>query len=126
MRSHALALLARQRGGIRIFYNFELVLLVLVEEAIEGCWGKVEGLGDEGGEGAGQGRHCGDVRFVSWAEVGEERGVRPLVWGQEVVVEGVSGFTDGMGGGEIDLFAPVGGVGGDFIPELVVAWGRGK
>ena len=32
----------RERSGVGVFYYFELVLLVFVEEAVEGCGGEVE------------------------------------------------------------------------------------
>ena len=65
------------------------MLLVGVEKAVEGGWREGEGFSDEGGEGRGEGGHLRDVGFVDGAEGGEEEGVRPLVWGSEVGVEGV-------------------------------------
>lgn len=38
------AVLDRERTGVRIFDDFEFMLLIGVEEAVEGCWGQVEGF----------------------------------------------------------------------------------
>ena len=35
-----------ERGGIRVFDDFQLVLLVRIKEAVEGCWGEMKGFGD--------------------------------------------------------------------------------
>jgi len=69
---HALIL---TRGGegrcVWVFDDFQFVLLVSVEKAIEGRGWEVEGFGYEGGEFGGDARHVGDVGFVSLAEGGE-------------------------------------------------------
>ena len=71
--------------------------------------------------------HGGDIALVSGAEIGEEGSAGPLVWGEEVVVEGGGGGEGvGVGGGEVDLFAPVGAVGGGFVAEFVVAFWVGE
>ena len=54
VRTNALALFAAfgvQSGGVGVFDDFELVLLVGVEEAVEGGRWEEEGLGNEGREG---------------------------------------------------------------------------
>ena len=40
------------------------------------------------------------------------------------MVERVGRFADGVRGREVNLFAPVGCVGGDFVAEFVVTWRR--
>lgn len=75
-------------GCIWVFDYFKLVLLVAVEEAVEGCWGEEKRFGYQGGEGCRKGGHVRYVGFVGWAEFGEGDRVGPLVWGEEVVVEG--------------------------------------
>ncbi len=35
-----------ERGGVRVFDDFQLVLLVRIKEAVEACWGEMEGFGD--------------------------------------------------------------------------------
>jgi len=47
----------------------------------------------------------------------------PLVGGEEVVVEGGGGGGEGMGRGEVELFALVGKVGGGFGGGEGVPWG---
>ena len=80
MRTYALGLVRAWEGGdVGIFHYLELVLLVGVEEAVEGCRGEGEGLGDQGGEGRGEVGHLGDVGFVSGAELGKVRWIRPLI-----------------------------------------------
>lgn len=108
-----------------IFDDFEFMLLIGVEEAIERCGREEERFGDQSGEFSGEGGHVRDVAFEGGAEVREEGSARPLVWGEEVVVAW-GGGCEGVGvwGGEVDLFAPVGGVGGRFVAEFAVAcWG---
>ena len=49
MRTDALALGAAvgvEGGGVGVFDDFEFVLLVRVEEAVEGGWGEGERFGD--------------------------------------------------------------------------------
>lgn len=92
MWSNPLGLLSRQRSRVRVFYDFKLVLLVFIEEAVKGCWGKVKSFSDQRGEFAGEGGHLRNVGFVGWTERGERVGVRPLVWSEEIVVKGVGGF----------------------------------
>lgn len=94
----ALGLGRAEGGAVGVFDDFELVLLVPVEEGVEGGAGEEEGFGDEGGEGEGEGRHLVDVGFVDWAEGGEEGWVGPLVWGAEVVVEGIGGGAEWVRG----------------------------
>lgn len=94
-------IIGRGRGEgsrIRVFDDFELVLLVRVEEAVEGCGREMEGFSYEGGEGAGEGGHLGYVGFVGWAEGGDERWGRPLIRGKEVVVERRGGEGERMRG----------------------------
>lgn len=62
------------------------MLLVGVEEAVEGCGWEVQGFGYEGGEFGGDVGHEGDVGFVGLAEGGEMGRVGPLVGREEVVV----------------------------------------
>ena len=100
------------------------MLLIFVEEAVEGCWGKVEGFGDEGGEACGEEGHGGYVGFKGRAEGGEDGRLGPLVGGEEVVIKGRGRSGKWMGCGKVDLFAVVGAVGGDFIAEFVVSWRR--
>lgn len=59
--TYTLGLLSREGSGVWVFHDFELVLLVFVEEAVKGRGGEVESLGDQGGEGAGEDGHLGDV-----------------------------------------------------------------
>lgn len=90
VRPHALALGAAffvKGGGIGVFHDFELVLLIGVEEAIKCCGGQEQGFGDQGGECCGEGGHLGDVGFVDGAEGGKKSVRRPLVWREEVMVE---------------------------------------
>ena len=50
VRAHALLCLSTfriQSGGVRVFDNLELVLLVRVEEAVEGVGREEKGFGDE-------------------------------------------------------------------------------
>ena len=56
---------------VGVFDNLELVLLVWVEETVKGCWGKVEGFGNERSERSGESGHLLDVRFVDGAERGK-------------------------------------------------------
>lgn len=98
MRPDALGLLGREGGAVRVFDDFELVLLVWVEEAVEGGAGKEESFGDEGGEGSGEGRHLADVGFVGGTEGGEECWIGPLVWGEEIVVDGIGRRAGGVRG----------------------------
>lgn len=85
-------------AGVGVFDDFELVLLVFVEEVVEGCGGEVERFRDEGGEGSGEVRHRCDVGGVGGPEGGEEGGGGPLIGGEEVVVDGGGGGGEGMGG----------------------------
>ena len=62
--------------------------------------------------------------FVDWTEGGEEGGVRPLVRGTEVSIYGVCSGRETVWCREVDLLAPVGGLGCDFGAEGVVACGR--
>ena len=97
------------------------MLLGGVEETVEGLGGEADRFGEEGREVFGEVGHFLDVGFVDGAEEGEEGGRGPLVWGEEVVVEGGGGGGDGVRGGEVELFAPVrAGVGG-FVAEFAVA-----
>ena len=120
MRAHALGFASLR--CVWVFDDFELVLLVSVEEAVEGCGGKEEGFGDQGGEFDGEAGHEGYVAFVGGAEVGEEGGGGPLVWREEVVVAR-SGGREGVWvrRRDVDLFAPVGVESGGFVAEFVVA-----
>lgn len=74
------------------------MLLIFVEEAVEGLGREVQGFGYEGGEVDGEVGHLPDIGFESWTEAGEGGRVGPLVGGEEVVVEGVDGFGERMGG----------------------------
>lgn len=47
--------LSNALARVGIFYDFELVLLVGVEEAVEGGRRQADGFGDEGGEEGGDG-----------------------------------------------------------------------
>ena len=107
MRAHTLGLSAWEGGDVWVFDDFELVLLVGVEEAVEGACGEVEGFGQEGDEGLCEGRHGADVGFVDGSEGGEVGGVRPLVWPEEVIVERVRFLAGRVRSGYIDLLSPV-------------------
>lgn len=41
------AVLDREGAGVRILDDFEFMLLIGVEEAVEGCWGQVESFRDQ-------------------------------------------------------------------------------
>ena len=64
------------------------MLLVRIKEAVEGCWGKMKGFGDQGREVCRELGHVGYVRFVGGTKFGEGSGVRPLIGRTEIVVEG--------------------------------------
>lgn len=107
MWSYALGLGGPEGGAVGVFDYFEFVLLVGVEEAVEGGAGEEEGFCDQGGEGLGEEGHFVDVGFVGWAEGGEECWVGPLVRGTEIVVEGVGWGAGGVRGGYVYLFSPL-------------------
>jgi hypothetical protein len=107
---------------VGIFHDLQFVLLVLVEEAVEGGRGQADGFGDEGGEARGEVGHGGYVGFEGGAKGGEERRFGPEVRGEEVVVERGGGAGEGVGRGEVDLLAVVFAVGGGFVAEFVVSW----
>lgn len=108
MRSYALGLVGGWEGrGVWVFDYFELVLLVLVEEAVKGCRGQVEGFSDQRGECRREGGHLRDVDFVGGAEGRKVVRGGPLVWSKEVVVSGRGSRRERMRGGNIDLFTPV-------------------
>ena len=98
MRPHSLGLLSGEGSSVRVLYDFQFVLLVFVEEAVKGCWMEVKSLCNQRSERLGEYGHLRDVGFVGWAEGGQEGGVGPLIWGEEVVVEGVGGLGKRMSG----------------------------
>jgi len=71
--------LADAGAVVGVLDDFELVLLVGVEEAGESCRGQVEGLGDDGGEEGADGGHLAHVLFEGGAEGGEAGGAGPLI-----------------------------------------------
>ena len=83
MRSNALTNAITMVG---ILDNLELVLLALVEEAIESVGRELQALGDQAHEGHANGRHQTHVLLVYRSEGREEFFLRPLVGREQVVV----------------------------------------
>jgi len=105
-------------AAVWILDEFELMLLVGVEEAVEGSRRQADGFDQERGEESADVGQAAYVLLNSWAEAREMCSGRPLVGREEVMVQRRGGRGDGMRRREIDLLAPVCGAGCGFVAEL--------
>ncbi len=62
----------------------------------------------------------GYVRFVGGAELGEGGGIRPLIGGTEIVIEGRVRRGEWMGCREVNLLSPICLHCCYFMPQLVI------
>jgi hypothetical protein len=94
------------------------VLLVRVEEAIEGGGRHTERLGDERGEEHAELAQAGNVLLEDGAEVRQVCGRGPLVRRQQVVVQRLFRAGDGVGRREVELLSVIGVAGCCFVVQL--------